>query len=601
MSYLVLARKYRPRDFDALVGQPHVVQALANALTQRRLHHAYLFTGTRGVGKTTIARILAKSLNCTGADGNGDITAHPCGVCEACRDIDSGRFIDYVELDAASNRGVDEISQLLDQSVYKPVVGRFKVYMIDEVHMLSNHAFNAMLKTLEEPPEYLKFVLATTDPQKVPPTVLSRCLQFNLRPLAPQTVHEHLAVVLAAEGIAAEPAALQLLARAARGSMRDALSLADQAIAHGGGAIAEAGVRQMLGAVDRGHAVRLVEALAERDGAAVIAAIDQLRALGLSAAGTLEEMAALLQQMAVRQAVPDASDADDPDAAASVRLAALLPADETQLLYSIVLHGRAEIALAPDEYSGLVMVLLRMLAFAPQGNASTRPAPAGPARPTAAPAARAAVAQPARAQAASVPLPAVRMPPAVGMPPAMATAPTMTPTTAATAAAVPKAEAAAFSRDPASPPSTPPAISAAAPDTGVLTELGTRWADTVQRLCAAGSIAALVRELAMQAQCVAIDAAAAPPVWRLRVERETLRAPAQCDKLQAALSELLGQGVRIEIESGAAEDTPARRESAERARKLAEAERTIQNDPLVQALMAQYKTARIVPGSVRSL
>ncbi|HEX7436589.1 MAG TPA: DNA polymerase III subunit gamma/tau, partial [Caldimonas sp.] len=328
MSYLVLARKYRPRDFDSLVGQPHVVQALVNALTQQRLHHAYLFTGTRGVGKTTISRILAKSLNCTGPDGSGGITARPCGVCAACREIDSGRYIDYVELDAASNRGVDEITQLLDQAVYKPVVGRFKVYMIDEVHMLSNHAFNAMLKSLEEPPEYLKFVLATTDPQKVPPTVLSRCLQFNLRPLAPQTVHEHLESVLNQEGIFAAPAALQLIARAARGSMRDALSLADQAIAHGAGAIDEAGVRQMLGAVDRGQAARLVEALAARAGAAVIAAVDQLRELGLSASGTLEEMAALLQQMAVRQAVPDAAAPDDPDAPETLRLSALFEPDE---------------------------------------------------------------------------------------------------------------------------------------------------------------------------------------------------------------------------------------------------------------------------------
>src|SRR6476646_3195355 len=207
MSYVVLARKYRPPNFGGLVGQEHVVQALVTALTQQRLHHAYLFTGTRGVGKTTVSRILAKSLNCTGVDGQGGITAQPCGVCAACRDIDAGRFVDYVELDAASNRGVEEISQLLDQAVYKPVLGRFKVYMIDEVHMLSNHAFNAMLKTLEEPPEYLKFVLATTDPQKVPPTVLSRCLQFNLRPMAPQTVEQHLADVLAREHIAAEPGA----------------------------------------------------------------------------------------------------------------------------------------------------------------------------------------------------------------------------------------------------------------------------------------------------------------------------------------------------------------------------------------------------------
>src|SRR5580765_1159661 len=380
MTYVVLARKYRPPSFDALVGQEHVVQALSNALTQQRLHHAYLFTGPRGVGKTTISRILAKSLNCTGPDGQGGITAHPCGVCDACRDIDAGRFIDYVELDAASNRGVDEISQLLDQAVYKPVLGRFKVYMIDEVHMLSTHAFNAMLKTLEEPPEYLKFVLATTDPQKVPATVLSRCLQFNLRPMAPQTIVEHLVAVLREEGLAADASALKLIARAARGSMRDALSIADQAIAYGSGAVEEEPVRRMLGAVDRGHAVRLVEALAAHDGRALIAAIDGLRELGLSAAGTLEELAALLQEMAVLQAVPGADDGDDPDAAVAARLATLLPTDETQLLYSIVLHGREELPLAPDEYSGLVMILLRLLAFAPaDAGAKGVPRP-GPAR-----------------------------------------------------------------------------------------------------------------------------------------------------------------------------------------------------------------------------
>ncbi|MBV8125615.1 MAG: DNA polymerase III subunit gamma/tau, partial [Paucibacter sp.] len=334
MSYQVLARKYRPHSFEELVGQEHVVQALANALTQQRLHHAYLFTGTRGVGKTTVSRILAKSLNCTGADGQGGITATPCGVCEACRDIDAGRFVDYVELDAASNRGVEEISQLLDQAVYKPVLGRFKVYMIDEVHMLSNTAFNAMLKTLEEPPEYLKFVLATTDPQKVPVTVLSRCLQFNLRPMAPQNVLSHLTNVLQAEQVNAEPGALRLLARAARGSMRDALSLTDQAIAFGAGQLAEEGVRQMLGTVDRGHVVAILDALIAADGPAVVGQADRLRSLGLSAAGTLEDLSTTLQRMAVAQAAPGALDEQDPDTPEVRRLAQTLPSDEIQLMYS---------------------------------------------------------------------------------------------------------------------------------------------------------------------------------------------------------------------------------------------------------------------------
>ncbi|MDO5290167.1 MAG: DNA polymerase III subunit gamma/tau [Pseudomonadota bacterium] len=364
MSYLVLARKYRPRTFSEMVGQEHVVQALTNALTQQRLHHAYLFTGTRGVGKTTVSRILAKSLNCTGPDGSGGITAQPCGQCPACTEIDAGRFVDYTELDAASNRGVDEVQQLLEQAVYKPVQGRFKVFMIDEVHMLSNTAFNAMLKTLEEPPEYLKFVLATTDPQKVPVTVLSRCLQFNLRPMAPETVLEHLTRVLAQENVPAQPQALRLLARAAHGSMRDALSLTDQAIAFGSGQLQEAAVRQMLGSVDRSVVFRLIEALAAADGRALIELCEQLRAAGLSAATTLEDMATVLQRMAVRQAVPGMPvDEADPDAPDIARLAGLLPADETQLLYSLCIHGRAELGLAPDEYAGLTMVLLRLLPF----------------------------------------------------------------------------------------------------------------------------------------------------------------------------------------------------------------------------------------------
>jgi DNA polymerase III subunit gamma/tau len=383
MSYIVLARKYRPRNFTEMVGQEHVVQALSNALTQQRLHHAYLFTGTRGVGKTTVSRILAKSLNCQGPDGQGGITATPCGVCQACQDIDTGRFVDYTELDAASNRGVDEVQQLLEQAVYKPVQGRFKVFMIDEVHMLTNTAFNAMLKTLEEPPEYLKFVLATTDPQKVPVTVLSRCLQFNLRPMAPETVLEHLGRVLAAEQVPAELPALRLLSRAARGSMRDALSLTDQAIAFGSGQLQEAAVRLMLGAVDRSHVFRLLEALALGDGKTVVDMAELLRLHGVSAAATLEDMSAILQRMAVLQAVPErasaAIESQDPDEAETARLAALLPADETQLLYSICLHGRAELGLAPDEYAALTMVLLRLLAFKPATPVAATATPSAPA------------------------------------------------------------------------------------------------------------------------------------------------------------------------------------------------------------------------------
>lgn len=399
-----------------MVGQEHVVQALSNALVQQRLHHAYLFTGTRGVGKTTVSRILAKSLNCTGADGHGGITAAPCGVCPACTEIDSGRFPDYTELDAASNRGVDEVQGLLEQAVYKPVQGRFKVFMIDEVHMLTNTAFNAMLKTLEEPPEYLKFVLATTDPQKVPVTVLSRCLQFNLRPMAPETIQEHLGRVLVQEQIAAEPQALRLLSRSARGSMRDALSLTDQAIAFGGGQLQEASVRQMLGAVDSSHVFRLIDALARGDGAEVVDTVNQLRHQGLSAASTLEDMAVQLQRMAVFQAVPDKAQAagaqDDAEQQELLRLAQQMPADETQLLYSIALHGRGELGLAPDEYAALTMALLRLLAFKPAGAAEKKTLNSGAVAPVAAapkPAA-APIAAPAVAVAPPVVAPVVASP-----------------------------------------------------------------------------------------------------------------------------------------------------------------------------------------------
>ncbi len=612
MSYLVLARKYRPRTFEQMVGQEHVVQALSNALTQQRLHHAYLFTGTRGVGKTTVSRILAKSLNCQGADGQGGITATPCGVCQACRDIDAGRFVDYVELDAASNRGVEEISLLLDQAAYKPVVGRFKVYMIDEVHMLSNFAFNAMLKTLEEPPEYLKFVLATTDPQKVPVTVLSRCLQFNLRPMAPETVLEHLQRVLAAEQIEAEPGALRLLARAARGSMRDALSLTDQAIAFGSGVLREEGVRRMLGAVDRSHVYRLIEHLAAGDGAAVVALVQEMRAQGLSAPGALEEMSSVLQQMAVFQVVPEAADENDPDAQVLQRLAGLLPPDETQLLYSIALHGRNELGLAPDEYSGMTMVLLRMLAF--------KPAQGGAGKAAAAPLQRTVTASTRVAPRAAPPTVAR---PAAAAPPAPASArpalrPAATPVAAPRAAAqAPVAPARPALREPEPPPpwvdaplpdeepaapaparaqAAPPAEEAA-PILVPSSALGDRWQELVGQMCERELISALVRELAMQAQLLSADG----PAWRLRVERETLATDSARGKLQAALSEVLGQPLTLALEVGPTEDTPARREAARRAQRQREAEQLIQNDPLVVSLMQQFSTARIVPGSIRPL
>ena len=366
MSYQVLARKYRPRSFDTLVGQEHVVRALTHALDSKRLHHAYLFTGTRGVGKTTLSRILAKAFNCRGTDGNGDITSQPCGVCDACTAIDAGRFVDYIELDAASNRGVDEMAQLLEQAVYAPSNARFKVYMIDEVHMLTNHAFNAMLKTLEEPPEHVKFILATTDPQKIPVTVLSRCLQFNLKQMPPGHIVGHLDNILGQEGIAFETSALRLLAQGAHGSMRDALSLTDQAIAYAAGEVTLDAVQGMLGALDQTYLLRLLDALAVRDGAALLAIADEMAARSLSYGGALRDLGTLLHQIALAQTVPTALAEDLPERAAIVQLAAKFAADEVQLFYQIVVHGRNELGLAPDEYAGFSMTLLRMLAFRPQ-------------------------------------------------------------------------------------------------------------------------------------------------------------------------------------------------------------------------------------------
>ncbi len=665
MSYLVLARKYRPRNFTEMVGQEHVVQALTNALNTQRLHHAYLFTGTRGVGKTTVSRILAKSLNCQGPDGQGGITATPCGVCSACTDIDSGRFPDYTELDAASNRGVDEVQSLLEQAVYKPVQGRFKVFMIDEVHMLTNTAFNAMLKTLEEPPEYLKFVLATTDPQKVPVTVLSRCLQFNLRPMAPETVLSHLTQVLASENVSSEPQALRLLSRAARGSMRDALSLTDQAIAFGSGQLQEAAVRQMLGAVDRSYVFRLIGALAEGDGKTVVETSDTLRLNGLSAASTLEEMSAVLQRMAVFQAVPQmagAVDADDPEAAETARLAALMPADETQLLYSLCLHGRGELGLAPDEYAALTMVLLRLLAFKPVSGvggvgesaekktltraeaASSSPAVAVSAAPAAA-----AVAVPAPvARMAPTPAPVPQAPPAVPpAAPAAGAAPALPPEISAE-----PAESVDSSEPPPWPGSEEPG--AASPANSAATALPVRTperfgqnqrpAQPQQAQGAPEYVAIPVRESPEPGERLQplplseptpVSARYTPTeegdVWHATVQQmvaaESITALVRELALQSQLVardgghwllrvereslnqptarerlraalEAAGHATQISVEVGHVIDSPARRNAAAAAERQRRAEEIVNNDPYVQSLVRDHG-ARIVPGSIK--
>ena len=665
MSYLVLARKYRPRNFTEMVGQEHVVQALTNALNTQRLHHAYLFTGTRGVGKTTVSRILAKSLNCQGPDGQGGITATPCGVCSACTDIDSGRFPDYTELDAASNRGVDEVQSLLEQAVYKPVQGRFKVFMIDEVHMLTNTAFNAMLKTLEEPPEYLKFVLATTDPQKVPVTVLSRCLQFNLRPMAPETVLSHLTQVLASENVSSEPQALRLLSRAARGSMRDALSLTDQAIAFGSGQLQEAAVRQMLGAVDRSYVFRLIGALAEGDGKTVVETSDTLRLNGLSAASTLEEMSAVLQRMAVFQAVPQmagAVDADDPEAAETARLAALMPADETQLLYSLCLHGRGELGLAPDEYAALTMVLLRLLAFKPVSGVGgvgesaekktlTRAEAASsspPAAVSAAPAAAAVVVPAPVARTAPTPAPAPQVPPAV--PPAV-------PAAGASPAFPPEisaepAESVDSSEPPPWPGSEEPGAASSANSAATALPVPTperfgqnqRPTQPQQAQGAPEYVAIPVRESPEPGERLQPLPLSAPTpvsarytpteegdVWHATVQQmvaaESITALVRELALQSQLVardgghwllrvereslnqptarerlraalEAAGHATQISVEVGHVIDSPARRNAAAAAERQRRAEEIVNNDPYVQSLVRDYG-ARIVPGSIK--
>ncbi len=367
MSYQVLARKYRPRSFDTLVGQAHVVQALKNALDQKRLHHAYLFTGTRGVGKTSLARILAKSLNC-----EKGISSAPCGTCSACTDIDQGRYVDLIEVDAASNTQVDNMRDLLDNAQYAPTQGQFKIYIIDEVHMLSKSAFNAMLKTLEEPPEHVKFILATTDPQKVPVTVLSRCLQFNLKQMPSASISEYLEKILKEEAINYEINAIYLIAKSANGSMRDALSILDQGIAYCGGTIEEATIKKMLGAIDQSYLFNLTHAVIDQDGSKVIEIAKQMDERNLSFDAALNDLANLIQMISVAQAIPESLEASYLERDQVIALTKKISAEQLQLLYQITILGRRDLYLAPDEYAGFTMTLLRMLSFIPQDSVTSK-------------------------------------------------------------------------------------------------------------------------------------------------------------------------------------------------------------------------------------
>jgi DNA polymerase-3 subunit gamma/tau len=558
MSYQVLARKWRPRSFETLVGQEHVVRALTHALEQKRLHHAYLFTGTRGVGKTTLARLLAKALNCVGANGDGDITSQPCGVCRACVEIDAGRFVDYIEMDAASNRGVDEMAQLLEQAVYAPSNARFKVYMIDEVHMLTNHAFNAMLKTLEEPPEYVKFILATTDPQKIPVTVLSRCLQFNLKQMPATQIVPHLAHVLEAEGLEFEPPALALLARGAAGSMRDALSLTDQAIAYSGARITEEAVRSMLGALDQTYLIRILEALVAGDGAVLLGIADEIAERSLSYHAALSDLAALLHRIAVLQAVPEARGDDWGDRTVLETLARALSEEEVQLDYEIVTRGRSELGLAPDEYAGFTMTLLRLLAF--------RPAPGG-----------------AFAQAG--PLPAQN-----AAAPAPAAAPLAAPASAASPAAVPMRVGAHGRAGAAKPDARPPARQAAEIERAPV-EFDGDWLALTQRVKVSG----LARQLLEQAELARYE----NNTFHLRVPIKSLMDASTLEKLRLALGEHFGPQVRLTAEVGAVQGpTVAAAVRSERAQRQAEAVASIEADPFVRSLVREFG-ATIVPGSIK--
>ena len=540
MSYQVLARKWRPKTFESLVGQEHVVRALTHALSEQRLHHAYLFTGTRGVGKTTLARILAKSFNC-----EKGITASPCGVCSACTEIDSGRFVDLLEVDAATNTKVDEMRQLLENAVYAPTRGRFKVYVIDEVHMLSNSAFNAMLKTLEEPPEHVKFILATTDPQKIPVTVLSRCLQFNLKQMTPPLISAHLKHILEVEGITAEAGALNLLSRSACGSMRDALSLLDQAIAHGAGKVEEAQVRDMLGTVDLDYLFSVFDALLAGDAAALLQIADDMATRSLSFDSALQELAALLTRLQVAQLAPQAVADDLPERARLLDLAARLNPEFVQLAYQIAVHGRQELPLAPDEQAGFVMTLLRLHVFRPaqEGDAPSARAPQRAARP-------AAPASPAAAPSA--------------------------PQKAATPAPV---------AEPVAPPASAPVRRDDAAWGDILPELG---------------LGGMARELAQHCELIRIEAHQV--VLRLSPEHgHLLSMKPVVDKLQQALADYFARPLKLAIEQEAIiGDTPAAVAQRQKRERQEQAVASLEKDEFVREVIDLFD-ATLIESSIKPL
>ena len=629
MSYQVLARKWRPKSFDTLIGQEHVVRALTNALEQQRLHHAYLLTGTRGVGKTTIARILAKSLNCeTG------ITAHPCGVCAACQEIDKGRFIDLIEVDAASNTQVDNMRDLLDNAQYAPTSGRFKVYIIDEVHMLSKSSFNAMLKTLEEPPAHVKFILATTDPQKMPVTVLSRCLQFNLRQMATSSIVEHCQAILNSENIPVETPALHLIAKAASGSMRDALSLLDQAIAYGGQQVNEKEVRAMLGTIDQHYLFDLLNALIAEDGNALMAQTDAMAQRSISFDGALADLASLLQQVAVAQVVPDSISDALPERASLMELAQKISAEKVQLYYQIALTGRRDLGLAPDEFAGFGMTLLRMLAFSqsdilatePTGssgsgnsvskvnneNSSQTTSPAS----SAAPIVRSATAT--LNAATETPRPAfVESAPISEMQPSLVPTPATEVGSATEANAVTETSAATeVNTAPVSiiaetedakeifvdtqtasmfgdaPVTETPSIEAVVPTAGSNSFDG-NWRVLIDKLKLG-----LARTLALNCELTSYD----DNNINLTVpetEKHLLDITYQ-DKLNAAIQQHFGRKIKLNLTAGGTGNTPAKQIFEEKAAVQSQAVSAIEQDPFVQALVSDFG-AHVIPSSIKPI